>query len=65
MTSIKFLPQNELKELFEQDYKLMQENMFPDSEDSLGFNDLIQGLKTLNQKINYYELSKQKDDIII
>ncbi len=38
----------------------MQENMFPDSEDSLGFNDLIQGLKTLNQKINYYELSKQK-----
>lgn len=55
MTNIHFLPEGELKKLFEDDYKLMQENMFPDGEDNMEFDDLIQNLKVINQKLNDYE----------
>jgi len=55
MTNIHFLPDDELKDLFEEDYKLMQENMFPDGEDNIEFNDLIQNLKDINKELNDYE----------
>jgi hypothetical protein len=55
MQSICFLPEGELKELFDEDYKLMQENMFPDGEDNLEFNDLFGKLSEINSKINKHE----------
>jgi hypothetical protein len=55
MQSICFLPKGELQELFEEDYKLMGENMFPDGEDTLKYQELIDILSEINSKINGYE----------
>ncbi len=55
MANIYFLPKGELQELFEEDYVLMQENMFPDGEDNLDYKELMAILQEINIKINEYE----------
>ena len=55
MTNIRFLPEDDLEKLFEDDYKLMQENMFPDGEDTLIYHELIGILSVINSRINEYE----------